>query len=107
MAISQFLKDEHSKIKKDLEQELLGYFDSLNSDLFENDLEKDFFKGFIEKVLELCGRPQFIIADSIKGVTRYTIHRKTKRLNGFLREFCENRIDPPIQVFYHQLTLLF
>ena len=105
MAISEFLKKEHFEIKNNLEQEFLNYFDELSSDLFVDETKKNSFRKFIEVIFASCGQSQQTIAESFKRkVHRSEISRKTEQLNNLLIKFCENKIVPAAQVFYHHIT---
>lgn len=98
------LKEEHKSIADYLMIDFFEYLDGLTDNRFSDDNEKEFLKRFIRATKKAFKESQSYISDSMDFADHSVISAKTERLNFFLEEFSNNRVDPPIGLFYHHLN---
>ncbi len=107
MSVGNYVRpseDEHKAISTYLENKFFCYLDALNINGFDSDDEKEFIKRFIKITSTSFGKSQESISIALKKGDHAVVSHGTKRINWFLKNFCEKKVSPPVQIFFHHLN---
>lgn len=97
-------EENHKAIAAYLEAEFFCYLDSLGTNEFDNDNEKEFIKRFIKVISKSFGKSQEYISTALDKGDHTIVSYGTKRANRFLESFCSKTIIPPIQIFFYHIN---
>lgn len=92
----------HKAIYKYLtKQGFIDYIKNCDSNNLDGDIDKVYLEPFFKATYGAFNCTQGSLAQKVrKGWKHPHVNRATKALNGILRDFCIDRVDPPIQLFF-------